>query len=115
MGDSVERAARLSRVTTFTVTDASAGKDPWLHCVRVSHADSGRTVIIRASYEWIDAAVPELDVQAVLSTISTMTTIGHTKKPCCGACASRCAHIFGVKVVLNIDGDSSAGARSRRC
>ncbi|MFE4542314.1 hypothetical protein [Arthrobacter sp. NPDC056727] len=50
----------------FTVADVSSKDEPWLHCVHVSRADKDRTAIIRASYEWIDAFVPELNVQATL-------------------------------------------------
>ncbi|GAA3666319.1 hypothetical protein GCM10023081_01440 [Arthrobacter ginkgonis] len=51
----------------FTVEDATSREDPQLHRVRVAcRFDEGRTAIIRASYEWVDAFVPELEVQTVL-------------------------------------------------
>lgn len=52
---------------SFAVADVASRDDSWLHGVRVSHrAEEGRTAIIRASYAWMDALVPELDVQTIL-------------------------------------------------
>ena len=51
----------------FTVADVSSGDDSWLHGVHVSSRfDTDRTAIIRASYEWMDAFIPELNVQTAL-------------------------------------------------
>lgn len=50
----------------FTVAGVSSKDDSWLHGVHVSRVDKDRTAIIRASYEWIDPFVPELNVQATL-------------------------------------------------
>ncbi|MFF2318353.1 hypothetical protein ACFVTE_19065 [Arthrobacter sp. NPDC058097] len=50
----------------FTVSEVSSKVDSWLHGVHVSRVDKNRIAIIRASYEWIDAFVPELNVQATL-------------------------------------------------
>jgi hypothetical protein len=52
---------------TFAVADAKSSDASWLHGVHVSsrlHKD--RTAIIRASYEWVDAFIPELNVQTTL-------------------------------------------------
>lgn len=51
----------------FTVADVSSSDDSWLHGVHVSSRyDKDRTAIIRASYEWMDAFIPELNVQTSL-------------------------------------------------
>ncbi|MFE4542317.1 hypothetical protein [Arthrobacter sp. NPDC056727] len=50
----------------FTVSSVSSGDDSWLHGIHVSRVEKARTAIIRASYEWIDAFVPELNVQTTL-------------------------------------------------
>jgi hypothetical protein len=51
----------------FAVTNASSSDDSWLHGVHVSNgSDQDRTAIIRASYGWMDAIVPELNVQTIL-------------------------------------------------
>ena len=51
----------------FAVTNASSSDDSWLHGVHVSNcSDQDRTAIIRASYGWMDANVPELNVQTIL-------------------------------------------------
>ncbi|GER23985.1 hypothetical protein NCCP1664_24800 [Zafaria cholistanensis] len=48
----------------FIVEDAPSSEGPQLPRVRVSaRLDPGRTALIRASYEWVDAFIPELDVQ----------------------------------------------------
>lgn len=67
----IDIKAMLHRVVTevfdqnFTVEDAPSGDDPTRHAVRViSHLEPGRTAIIRASYVWMDAFIPELNVQA---------------------------------------------------
>jgi hypothetical protein len=52
---------------TFAVEDVRSSDASWLHGVHVSsrlHKD--RTAIIRASYEWVDAFIPELNVQTTL-------------------------------------------------
>ena len=52
---------------TFAVTNASSSDDSWLRGVHVSNrSDQDRTAIIRASYGWMNAIVPELNVQTVL-------------------------------------------------
>lgn len=49
----------------FTVGEAPSGDYPSSYAVRViSHIEPGRTAIIRASYVWMDAFIPELNVQA---------------------------------------------------
>ncbi len=49
----------------FTVEDTTAGDDPSRPAVRViSHLEEGRTAIIRASYVWMEAFIPELNVRA---------------------------------------------------
>ncbi|AUI52651.1 hypothetical protein [Arthrobacter crystallopoietes] len=51
----------------FTVTDAGSSDDSWLHGVHVSsQLNPDHTAIIRASYEWMDAFIPELNVQATV-------------------------------------------------
>lgn len=51
----------------FTVEDATSSGDSFRHAVRViSRHEQERTAIIRASYEWMDAFIPELDVQTVV-------------------------------------------------
>lgn len=51
----------------FAVTEVSSRDDSWLHGVRVSTlVYEDRTAIIRASYEWIDAFIPELKVRTIL-------------------------------------------------
>jgi hypothetical protein len=51
----------------FIVEDAPSSEDPWLHGVRVSgRLDRDCTARIRASYEWVDVFIPELEVQATL-------------------------------------------------
>ena len=51
----------------FTVENVGSSDDAWLHGVQVSkRCEKDRTAVIRASYEWMDALVPELDVQAVI-------------------------------------------------
>lgn len=51
----------------FDVAEVSSGEDSWLHGVEVSGSfDNDRAVIIRASYEWMDAFIPELNVQATI-------------------------------------------------
>lgn len=61
----------LDRVVTevfdqsFTVEDATSDDDPLRPAVRViSGLERDRTAIIRASYVWMDAFIPELNVQA---------------------------------------------------
>lgn len=49
----------------FAVTDFGYSDDPGLHGVEVSsNLVEGRTAVIRAKYEWADAFIPELNVQA---------------------------------------------------
>lgn len=69
----IDIKAMLDRVVaevfdeTFAVTTVNSSDDAWLHGVQVSRrADNGRAAIIRASYEWMDAFVPELEVQVTL-------------------------------------------------
>jgi len=51
----------------FVITDVRSKEEAWLHGVRVSSRfDKDRTAIIRASYEWMDAFIPELTVQTTL-------------------------------------------------
>lgn len=51
----------------FAVEDATSGDDPFLRAVRViNRQEQGRTAIIRATYEWMDAFIPELDVQTIV-------------------------------------------------
>lgn len=51
----------------FAVTDVNSSNASWLHGVHVStRFGKDRTAIIRASYEWMDALVPELNVQTIL-------------------------------------------------
>jgi hypothetical protein len=66
----IDIKAMLHRVVTevfdqnFTVEDATSGDDSLRHAVRViSRLDQDRTAIIRASYVWMDAFIPELNVQ----------------------------------------------------
>jgi len=50
------------------VEDATSSEDPWLHGVQVGgRLHRGRTARIRASYGWVDAFIPELEVRAILS------------------------------------------------
>ena len=52
---------------SFTVVEVSSKDDSWLHGVHVkSRTDKDRTATIRASYEWMDAFIPELNVQTTL-------------------------------------------------
>ncbi|MBG6191694.1 hypothetical protein IWX64_002661 [Arthrobacter sp. CAN_A212] len=52
---------------SYVVEDVEYSDASWLHGVHVScSADKDRTAIIRASYEWFDAFVPELNVQTSL-------------------------------------------------
>ncbi|WP_461186782.1 hypothetical protein [Arthrobacter sp. Z4-13] len=52
---------------TFAVVDVIPEADPWLHSVRVSgRFGNDRTARIRASYEWANVFIPELDVGAIL-------------------------------------------------
>lgn len=52
---------------TFAVADIISEADPWLHCVQVSsRVGVDRTARIRASYEWMDAFIPELEVGTIL-------------------------------------------------
>lgn len=67
----IDIKAMLHRVVTevfdqnFTVEDATSGDDPLRPAVRViSRLEQDRTAIIRASYVWMDAFIPELNVQA---------------------------------------------------
>jgi hypothetical protein len=69
----IDIKAMLQRVVgevfdeNFDVAEVSSGEDSWLHGVHVSSRfDKGRTAIIRASYEWMDAFIPELNVQTTL-------------------------------------------------
>ncbi len=51
----------------FMVEDANSSEDPWIHTVRVkSRVEQGRSAIIRATYEWMDIYIPELNVQATV-------------------------------------------------
>jgi hypothetical protein len=51
----------------FTVAEVSSSEDAWLHGVHLSGSfDNDRTVNIRASYEWMDAFIPALNVQATI-------------------------------------------------
>lgn len=51
----------------FVVADVSSSDEPWLQGVYVgSNSDEGRTAVIRASYEWMDDFIPELNVQTIL-------------------------------------------------
>ena len=51
----------------FTVEDATSSDDPLRHAVRVFNRDKqDRTAIIRATYEWMDAFIPELNVQTTV-------------------------------------------------
>lgn len=51
----------------FAVAKVGSSDDSWLHGVQVSNrSDKGRAAIIRASYEWIDAFIPELNVRTIL-------------------------------------------------
>ncbi|WP_445154337.1 hypothetical protein ACTWLI_13695 [Arthrobacter sp. Hor0625] len=67
----IDIKAMLDRVVTevfdqnFTVEDATSNDDPLRPAVRViSRRERGRTAIVRASYVWMDAFIPELNVQA---------------------------------------------------
>jgi hypothetical protein len=69
----IDIQAMLDRVVaevfdeTFTVAPINLSGDAWPHGVLISsRSGTGRTVIIRASYEWMDAVVPELGVQTIL-------------------------------------------------
>src|SRR6476661_10129205 len=69
----VDIKAMLHRVVAevfderFAVANVSSRDDSWLHGVHVSNRfDKHRTAIIRASYGWMDALVPELNVQTIL-------------------------------------------------
>lgn len=51
----------------FIVEDANSSEDPWIHAVRVkSRVEQGRSAIIRATYEWMDVFIPELNVQTTV-------------------------------------------------
>ncbi|MEN8582452.1 hypothetical protein B1A87_006690 [Arthrobacter sp. KBS0703] len=51
----------------FALANVSSSDDSWLHGVHVSNcSDKDRTAIIRASCGWMDAHVPELNVQTIL-------------------------------------------------
>lgn len=51
----------------FAVVDINSEANPWLHGVQVSGRFSiDRTARIRASYEWADAFIPELNVGTIL-------------------------------------------------
>jgi hypothetical protein len=51
----------------FAVANVSSSDDARLHGVHVSNrSDNERTAVIRASYTWMDALVPELNVQTIL-------------------------------------------------
>lgn len=51
----------------FAVVDIISEADPWLHSVHVSgRFGNDRTARIRASYEWANVFIPELDVGAIL-------------------------------------------------
>lgn len=51
----------------FIVKDANSSEDPWIHAVRVkSRVEQGRSAIIRATYEWMDVFIPELNVQTIV-------------------------------------------------
>ncbi|WP_326965304.1 hypothetical protein [Arthrobacter sp. PL16] len=65
----IDMKAMLHRVVdevfdeTFAVTHIISEVDPWLHCVQVrSRSGIVRAARIRASYEWMDAFIPELEV-----------------------------------------------------
>lgn len=67
----IDIKAMLDRVVTevfdqsFTVEDATSDDDPLRPAVRViSGLERDQTAIIRASYVWMDAFIPELNVQA---------------------------------------------------
>lgn len=50
----------------FIVEEANSSKDPWIYAARVkSRNELGRSAIIRATYEWMDIHIPELDVGAI--------------------------------------------------
>lgn len=51
----------------FTIEDATSTDDPSRHAVRVARRlDQDRTAIVRATYEWMDAFIPELNVQTTV-------------------------------------------------
>jgi hypothetical protein len=51
----------------FAVAKVSSSDNSWLHGVHVSNrSNKDRTAVIRASYGWMDALVPELNVQTIL-------------------------------------------------
>lgn len=52
---------------TYAVEEVGYRDASWLHGVHVTcNSNKDRTAIIRASYEWFDAFVPELNVQTTL-------------------------------------------------
>jgi hypothetical protein len=66
----IDIKAMLGRVVAevfnqeFRVEDENSSDDPFRHAVRVSsRLEQDRTAIIRASYWWMDAFIPELNVQ----------------------------------------------------
>ncbi len=51
----------------FTVEETTSSKTPWIHAVRVSNpAIPERTTIICATYEWMEAFIPELKVMGII-------------------------------------------------
>ena len=95
----------------FAVANVSSSDDSWLHGVHVSNcADKDRTAIIRASYGWMDALVPELDVQTILLDEDDVEA---EKEAGLEGSASSCVLTFKGKVASNSGGGSSAGVRSR--
>jgi hypothetical protein len=51
----------------FTVEDFTSSEESLRPAIRViSRHEQGRTAIIRATYEWIDAFIPELNVQTIV-------------------------------------------------
>ncbi len=70
---SIDIRAMLDRVVAeafdenFTATPTDSSDDSCLHGVHLSNrSGTDRTAIIRVSYEWMDALIPELDVQTIL-------------------------------------------------
>jgi hypothetical protein len=69
----IDIKAMLDRVVAevfdqnFSVEDDTSSDYPFGHAVRVTgRPEEGRTAIIRATYEWMDAFIPELNVQTIV-------------------------------------------------
>lgn len=71
-----------------------------------------RTAIVRASYEWIDAFIPELNVRTILFDYDDVEP---KKRPSFEDSASSCAPTFKGKDASNRSSGYSAEARYRSC